>query len=172
MGAHLALIGHLFLMFVAGHRDLAFPPWPMLAVLLVSICCRTALSTSPRNARDRAVVLSAVVLMIWAGNARVAPWPNIALAVTLLVAAYAIVWHVLVQKRFSSSIGNESLRAAISALFLGHVVAIVAGQVSVTPLFGILLATHAVLLLAILTLAWTSEVHALAVLRAFTRRTR
>ena len=100
--------------------------------------------------------------MVWSGGARVAPWPNVALAATLLVATYAIVFYVLAQKRFEA-LRNDFGRAAVVALFLGHIVAIIAGQSSLSPLFGILLATHVVLLFAILTLAWISETHVLAV---------
>lgn len=54
--------------------------------------------------------------------------------------------------------------AAMAAVFLAHVVAIGAATSSDAPLFGSVLATHAVLVIATLALAAITETHALAVL--------
>jgi hypothetical protein len=165
LSAHLALIGHLFLMFVASRADLAFPPWPLFAVLFV---LDLAVGTAALYLRRASLVtgataLSQILLMIWAAEAHVPPWPNVALAAALLVAAYAIVWYVLA-RRFDARLSHPFGRAAVTGLLLGHAVAIVAGQTSAAPLFATLLAAHVVLVLAMVTIAWLTEQHELVVI--------
>ena len=124
---HLALGGHAFLIFVAASRTLAFPPWPFLAVLLVldlaigvaALYLKRSLAARRRggDVAGRAAGVDAITDL--------APWPNVALAATLGVAAYAIC-----SGRRSSDAGRARYRpcVAIAALFLGHIVAIVAGH--------------------------------------------
>jgi len=154
---HLALAGHAFLIFVAASRTLAFPPWPFLAVLLVLDLAIgvAALYLKRSSLLLGAAVMSQFVLLAWAMITDLAPWPNVALASTLGVAAYALLWLKLGKGSF--------VRAAIAALFLGHIVAIAAGMSSDTTLFETLLATHALLAIATLILAAITEKHVLAV---------
>ncbi|HVG23452.1 MAG TPA: DUF2339 domain-containing protein, partial [Thermoanaerobaculia bacterium] len=162
---HLALVGHGFLIFVAASRSLAFPPWPFLAVLLVLDLAIgvAALYLKRSSLLTGAAILSQVVLLAWSAIAGAAPWPNVALAATLAVAAYAGLWYVLSRR------DEGFARAAVCALLLGHVVAIVAGSNAETPLFATLLAAHAALAIGSLVLAAVMEMHLLAVLSvAFT----
>ncbi len=153
---HLALAGHAFLIFVAATRSLAFPPWPFFAVLLVLDLAIgvAALYLKRSSLVVGGAVMSQIVLLVWAFNTEVAPWPNVALATTLGVAAYAILFGELLRKPAT----------AIAALFLGHVVAITAGMSADKALFETLLATHAVLAIATLIIAARSERHVFAVL--------
>jgi uncharacterized membrane protein len=64
------------------------------------------------------------------------------------------------------SIGAMAIRpalypAAFTALFLGEIVTMIIGSATVPPSFGALVATHGVLLAAILGVAWTTERHVL-----------
>ena len=157
---HLALAGHAFLIFVAAQRMLAFPPWPMLAVLFVLDLAIgiAALYLKRGSLLVGAAVMSQVVLLTWSAVADAAPWPNVALASTLAVAAYAALWYVLSHR--DAIFG----RAASSALLLGHIVAIAAGSSSDQPLFTTLLATHAALAIGTAILAAVTEAHLLLVL--------
>jgi len=171
---HLALVGHAFLIFVAAQRALALPPWPMLAVLFVLDLAVgiAALYLRRGSLLLGAAVMSQVVLLVWSVNADVAPWPNVALASTLAVAAYAAAFLMVsaVKDPVRDEGGGPSpsarlrMTACAAALFLGHVVAIAAGTSSDEPLFTTLLATHAVLAIGTLVLAAVTEVHLLAVL--------
>jgi uncharacterized membrane protein len=161
--AHLALVGHLFLMFVASQAALAFPPWPLFAVLFVlDLALGTAaLYLKRASLVAGAVVASQIVLIIWSSNAHAAPWPVIALIATMVIAAFALVWRRI---GIASERGPEELdAAAIAALLLGSGVAMVAGSVASTPLFAELLATHAILMIALLFVAWHSDSHVLAI---------
>ncbi len=166
---HFALAGHAFLVFVAASRTLAFPPWPFLAVLLVlDLAIGVAAVYLKRSSLlVGGAVMSQVVLLAWAVVAEVAPWPNVALAATVGVAAWAIVIGLM--GRIGpigpiSPIRPLGPMGPISALLLGHVVAIVAGANADAPLFATLLATHAVLAVATLVVAARSELHVFAVL--------
>lgn len=160
---HLALAGHVFLIFVAASRDLAFPPWPFLAVLLVLDLAIgiAALYLRRGSLLIGSAVMSQIVLLAWTVNTEQPPWPNVALAVTLGVVAYAVLWYVLARRRFEDATGFA--RAAMAALILGHFVAIAAGLSSKAPLFATLLATHAVLAVVTLAIAVVTEAHVLAI---------
>ena len=158
--AHLAIAGHLFLVFVASQRQLSIPPWALFAVLaLLDIAIGTAaLYLRLGSLVIGGVIGSQLVLMTWASLAGVMPWPDVALFATVLVTAYAMVWLGLADKM---AIRPPTMFrwAAILAPFLGAIVAIIAGQTATTPLFVSLLGTHAVLLLSIMALAWSTETH-------------
>ncbi|HEX8411131.1 MAG TPA: DUF2339 domain-containing protein [Thermoanaerobaculia bacterium] len=160
----LALAGHAFLIFVAASQTLAFPPWPFLAVLFVlNLAIGIAALYLDRGTLVLgAVVMSQLVLLTWSIGVDLAPWPNVALASTLAVAAYGWLWYLLARRRAADP--AKFIPAAAVALLLGHVVAIVAGSASGTPLFTTLLATHAILVIATLLLAAATGVQVLAVL--------
>jgi uncharacterized membrane protein len=151
----LGLVGHVFLLFVAGQKALAFPPWPLFAVLFV---LDLAIGIAAIYTRRHKLMLSAmgasqVVLMVWAANAAIPPWPIVALGAAIAVAAMALAWF---------AINRSFAGAAVVALFLGDAVLIVAGQSAKLPVFAPLLVAHLVLLLALLVLAWITEEHAMA----------
>ena len=152
----LALAGHVFLLIVASQRQLAFPPWPIFAVLLVLDLAIGAAAIYVKRAQlmTGALALTQAVLLIWTTQAAAAPWPVTALIATLAAAAMGLVWY-LMSPRFAAS--------AVVALFLAGIVAILAGQTSSVPLDGVLLAAHALIILAILFVAWRTEWHELAV---------
>lgn len=151
----LGLAGHMFLVAVAAQKSLAIPPWPLFAVLLVLDLALGVAAIYTR--RDKlmvgAMAASQLVLMVWTSNASVMPWPNVALAATLAIIAIALTWFA-VDRRFTL--------AAVVALFLGDVVAIAAGRVSQTPFAGTLAATHVAIAVAVLVVAWITELHDLS----------
>ncbi|HUP46613.1 MAG TPA: DUF2339 domain-containing protein [Thermoanaerobaculia bacterium] len=164
--AHLALAGHLFLMFVAAQPQLSIPPWPLFAVLaLLDLAIGAAALYLRRGSLlTGAAVASQIVLIIWARGAHAAPWPETALVAALLIAGWSAAWYVLARRRFEEEEADSFGRAAVSGLLLGHVVLMVAGVSSATPLFATLLAAHVALAVAMLTIAWATGTHVLATL--------
>jgi Predicted membrane protein len=153
---YLGLIGHLFLLVVAAQPALAFPPWPLFAVLFVLDLAIGVAALYLRRAAlmTAAMVASQFVLMMWAVSAKATPWPLVAFGATIAVCAMALVWFRI----------DRSFRvASVVALFLGDVVVIIAGGVAKTPLFGPLLATHLIIGVALLALAWLNEWHGIAI---------
>lgn len=148
----LGLVGHVFLLFVAGQKALAFPPWPLFAVLFVLDLAIgiAAIYTCREKLMLGAMGASQLVLMIWAANATVPPWPLVALGAAIAVAAMALAWF---------AINRSFAGAAIVALFLGDVVVMIAGKAAI---FWPVLVAHLVLLVAILAIAWITEEHAIA----------
>ncbi len=156
---YLAIVGHVFLMFVATQRMLAIPPWPMFAILGVLDLALGTAALYLRRARlmTAATVASHVVLLIWAFVATAGQWPVVALAACVAVAAFGVIWFAI-DRRFTES--------AAAALIGAYVVAIAAGSVSDSPIFGWLLAAHVAITIAILAVAWFSELHVLACVAA------
>ena len=153
---YLGLIGHLFLLVIAAQPRLAFPPWPLFAVLFVLDLAIGVAAIYLRRDRLMTVAMAAsqVVLMIWAANGKAAPWPVVSLGAAIAVAAMALVW-LRIDRRFTI--------AALFALFLGDFVVIIAGTVASTPLFASLLAAHLVIVVALLAVAWLTEWHDIAI---------
>ena len=153
---YLGLIGHLFLLVIAAQPRLAFPPWPLFAVLFVLDLAIGVAAIYLRRARlmTAAMAASQVVLMAWAANAKAAPWPVTAFVATIAVCAIALIWF-RIDRRFNV--------AAIVALVLGDIVLIIAGGIATTPIFGSLLASHLIIGIAMLALAWLNEWHEIAI---------
>jgi uncharacterized membrane protein len=149
---YLGLIGHLFLLVVAAQPLLAFPPWPLFAVLFVLDLAIGVAAIYLRRGSLMAVAMtmSQIMLMIWAANTKAAPWPIVSIGAATAVCAMALVWF-RIDRRFGI--------AALLALFLGDFVLIVAGSFSDKPLFASLLAAHVVIGVAILAVTWLTEWH-------------
>jgi len=158
---YLALAGHTFLVFVASQEKLAFPPWPLFAILgLLDLAIGVgALWLRREKLMTSAIAASQVVLLVWASNADLPPWPNVALVATLAVTALALVWH-RIDRKFAP--------AVMLGAFIGQFVAMAAGSNAQPPLFATLLITHVLLLIAIFLVAWTSEEHAVVTVAAVT----
>jgi hypothetical protein len=158
--ASLALAGHGFLFVVAATHSLSIPPWPLftaLAVLDVAIGL-AALYLERSAVFLAAMVASQGILLIWSRSAVDAPWPHVALFATLVIAAMAVIWY-----RISASFTTS----AITALFLGQIVAMAVSRFAGPPVVASLIATQLLLVLAILTLSARSKRYAAAVLAVF-----
>jgi uncharacterized membrane protein len=161
--SHIALAGYFFLFFIAVDKTLAFPPWPMFAVLALLTLAAGVASLYLRlgTLTVGAVLLAQVVLLTWSAHDLVPPWANTGLVATTLVAAFACLWMFLGERVVGDDAQPFQLGAAI-ALLLGHVVAIgVLASAQPRP-FTTTLATHMILAIATLALAWRLEMHALA----------
>jgi uncharacterized membrane protein len=154
---YLGLIGHLFLFAVAVQPQLAFPPWPMfVAMFVLDIAIGIAAIYLRRvTLMTAAMAASQLVLMAWAAQAQAMPWPVTAFVAAIAVCAIALIWF-RIDRRFHV--------AAIVALALGDIVLMIAGGVATTPILASLLASHLIIGIAMLAVAWLTEQHELAIL--------
>jgi uncharacterized membrane protein len=154
---YLGLIGHLFLFAVAVQPELAFPPWPLFAVMFVLDVALGIAAIYLRRATlmTAAMAASQLVLMAWVADAKAMPWPVTAFVAAIAVCAMSLIWFRL-DRRFNV--------AAIVALTLGDMVIMIAGGIATTPIFGSLLASHLIIGIAVLAVAWIMEMHDLAIL--------
>jgi len=156
---YLGLAGHLFLLFVASQHSLAFPPWPIFAILaLLDLAIGVAaLYLKRAKLMTAAIGASQVVLLVWGAQSNVAPWPNVALAAVVIVTLMAIVWH-RIDRRFAMSV--------VAGAFLGQIASIVAAFDA--KLFATLLAADALLVIALMLVAWIEEWHVIVPIAAIT----
>ncbi len=167
-GIHLGLVGHLFLLFVATQPPLAWPPAPLLGVLLVLdlALAAAAFGTGVGALLAAALVLSQVVLLVFV--AAVPQAPVVGLVSALAVAGLGLLARALAPR---SPKGGERLRLAVAqgaaaALLVGQVVALFAAGARGRP--GLPLLASVVLLLAgaLLSVAAREGWHGLSVLSA------
>jgi Predicted membrane protein (DUF2339) len=99
-GAYLALVGHVFILFVASQQQLALPPWPLLGALaLLDLAIGVAALWMRRAALwIAALVASDVIVVVWLHQAGSAPWPAVALAASATVSALGLVWIALARR--------------------------------------------------------------------------
>jgi hypothetical protein len=144
-GLYLALVGHFFLLFVAGQASLSLPPWPFLGVLAVlDLAIGVAVLLTGRTRLQMAsLALSEIVLLVWLGvAASAAPWPSVTLLAVLALTGFGVAWIGLGRRRAAVT-GNRALvgglgRATLPAAFLGQLVIIgCLGEAAAAP--GLLL---------------------------------
>ncbi len=157
----LALAGHLFLLFVASQESLAFPPWPLFAILaLLDLAIGIAAIYVKRSSlMTAAMAASQAVLFVWATNTHATFFPNVGLAAAIVVVLMAMFWFRL-DRRFATS--------ALTAGFLAQAVCMCAGANARPHLFATLLAAHVFVLLMLSVTAWITERHGAIALAALT----
>ncbi|MEO7795445.1 MAG: DUF2339 domain-containing protein, partial [Thermoanaerobaculia bacterium] len=146
-----ALAGHGFLLFATGRAALSVEPWPMLGVLLLLdvAVALAALAASRAGLLVAALAASQVVLAVWLSAAIGAPWPLVALASTIGVAALGL-GALAFTPRFALG-DEEAERFAVAAavgLFGAQAVALLATVLPGAPAFHWLLAGTLALLVA------------------------
>jgi hypothetical protein len=153
----LVLFAYVFLLVIAVQPSLAIPPWPMFAVLLVLDLAigAAAIYLERMSLMLAALAASQLVLIAFASVARDGSWPLVAMIAALAVAALGIVWN-RIDRRFAA--------AALTAILLGHVVAIVAGTAPLAARGG----THVLLVVALLAITpWPELANISVALTAF-----
>lgn len=163
-GLSLALVGHLFLLFVAARPDLAIPPWPLLGVMAVlDLALFVAALWSRRGALQiGGLAASGLVLLVWQAVSWQAPWPTVA----ALCAAGLVLFALLgigAARRVAGA-GGELARSfgtgALASLFLGQAILLAPFfrlGVKVSAGFGLLFGLHLAFLAAILVLSAVQE---------------
>jgi hypothetical protein len=158
-GLYLALIGHLFLFFIAVNRQWALPPWPLFGTLgvITLATSATALATRASIVHVAGTVAAAVIVMAWTASAAVAPWPLVGLAASAGVSLFALLW-MAAGKRFDAA--PSAAVAAAAALFIAELTVILTTAARQPPPFPLVVAAHVVNLAIVLALAagrrWTN----------------
>ncbi len=156
VGMSLALVGHLFMLLVAGRPTLSIPPWPMFAALALMDLAIAAVALRTRRAEllAAALGLSQVDLAVWAAVGGFSPWPLTALVAGSAVAALGLGCAAMAAKL----VAEEPLRdrfdmAAAVSVILGQALLIVVASGTEPPAAIVLAAFHLLLLAALLALA-------------------
>jgi uncharacterized membrane protein len=153
-GVYLALVGQLFLFFIAQDPKWATPPWPMFAALAVMTLAATAasLSVSVPALHAGGVVAAALVVLSFSQSSPGA-WGPTSLAAAEVVVAYGVGSLItLVRVRqtppFAGSVG------AVAALFVAELIIINASHAGGVPLLAASIVAHVINLSLILALVW------------------
>jgi uncharacterized membrane protein len=155
-GVYMALIGHLFLLFVAAQPALSIPPWPVLGVLALLTLGAGVAALFLRKAELHAAALagSQLFVAVWVGvSGKTAPWPSVALVSAAVLAAFGMVWIAAAGRREGDGDGE-----LVRTCALGAVVGLIAAQVisvlaSEAPP-GLALPLNAAFTAGLLFLAW------------------
>jgi uncharacterized membrane protein len=150
-GLYLALGAHLFLAFLALNREWALPPWPLFGSLAVLSLATSAASLVTRTMALHAagVVASALVIAAWSSAAGAAPYGSIAVAASVAVTVYALVWIGLTPREKAPIAGI----AVAGSVLVGEVSVLAAVAGGGAPPFGVVLAVHAA---SVVCLLWLS----------------
>jgi len=155
-GHYLALVGHAFLFVVVAQPRLSIPPWPFLGVLLVLDLAAGVASLWLRRASlwIAALAASDLILLAWVLTARDAPWPAVALASALALAALGLLWIGLArQVAGPGELAANLASGAVASLYLGQIVVIAASMVTGAPSLELTVAAQVAFLVAILYLS-------------------
>ncbi|MFL5615925.1 MAG: DUF2339 domain-containing protein [Gemmatimonadaceae bacterium] len=138
-GAFVALVGHLFLLFVASQPALAIPPWPLLAVLglLTAAAGVGALYVKRGELFLATVIATAAVILVWQLGAPAAQWQTIAIGSAAALVALAACWMVLA--RGAGAEDRHFLSAATAASLGAQFIAMAAAGHTAAPSLALLL---------------------------------
>jgi hypothetical protein len=140
-GLWLALVGHLFLVAVAGNADWALPPWPLfgaMAVITLAISI-TALAERSRLLYIVSIAIAAATLFVWRDTAQPLGWAQVALAAYGVLVAFAVGW-TFVSPAFAAHAGAGA--AAVLVIGTVHVVSMGASRPTIA--WALLIAAHVV----------------------------
>jgi predicted membrane protein DUF2339 len=156
-GLYLALVGHVFLFFVASQRNLAVPPWPLFGVLGVLDLAIGAAALAARSVQLHvaALIASQLILLLWVTVAAGSPWPLVGIGAAGAVVAFALLW-ILLAERLAIP-GDAFWRAAVVSIFLAQAVGITASHLPAHPSLPWVAVNTLALLLILLGIAWARE---------------
>jgi hypothetical protein len=154
-GLYLALIGHLFLLFVTVNPEWSIPPWPLFGTLAVLTLAVSAASLATRRSALHAggAIAAGVIVAAWTLAAG-APWALVGLVASASATVFTLVWMPLARTKAAAA-------AAVTLLFLGELTAIIAASNGAAP-FRAIVVTHVANVAVLLALAWVQRWRQLA----------
>jgi hypothetical protein len=155
-GMHLALLGHLFLFFLAVDRTWSLPPWPLFGSLAVITLATSATSLVTRTGATHAagITAAAVIVMNWtAATAGAAGWPVVGIAASAAASAYALVWIALARR---PGLAPPAAIGGAAALFISEITVTLVTAVARAP-FPVIVGAHAANLSVVLALSWSQR---------------
>ncbi|HVG08731.1 MAG TPA: DUF2339 domain-containing protein [Thermoanaerobaculia bacterium] len=157
-GVYLALMGHVFVLFVATQRNLALPPWPVFGVLALLVLAAgvAALVLRRGGLQVASLVMAHVIVLTWMIAAERAPWPAVALAAEAVLAAFGVAWIWMARRREGAvgKLTQTCAKGAVASLVAAQLVATASGLADEPPGIALVLPVQAGLLIALLALAW------------------
>ncbi|MFL6200410.1 MAG: DUF2339 domain-containing protein [Thermoanaerobaculia bacterium] len=157
-GVYLALIGHVFVLFVATQPNLSLPPWPVFGVLALLVLAAgvAALVLRRGGLQVASLVLAHLVVLTWMVVEERAPWPAVALVAEAVLAAFGVGWIWMARRREQETgdLTRTCARGAVAGLVAAQIVATVAGLADAPPGIALALPVQAGLVAALLALAW------------------
>ena len=153
-GLYLGLIGHGFLVAVAGSAALALPPWPLfgvLAVLMVAVGT-VALYARRTGPQIGSMALAVLVLITWEGVAWGDPWPTLAVAAAVALPVFGAVWLWAAGRRGVT--GSPAASSIVVALVGAQAVIIGATVIPGAPPLWVLASASAALMSGLLLTSW------------------
>lgn len=160
-GIYLALMGHVFVLFVATQKNLALPPWPVFGVLALLVLAAgvAALALRRGGLQVASLAMAHVVILTWMLVAEREPWPPVALAAAAVLAAFGVAWIWMARRREGETreLTLTCARGAVAGLIAAQLVAAVSGLSDAPPGIPLSLPVQAGLLIALLALAWKFE---------------
>jgi hypothetical protein len=154
-GMYVGLIGHVFIAFLVTRPELSIPPWPIFGVLGALQVAVLGASTYRRSGwlQMASVVATTLILALWTTTAaRVAPWPQVAIYGSSVVALLAFIGLPLA-RRVGAPEHEFELSAALSVL-LGQVIVIFAQLQTGAPDLGFLVGAQMLFVIGAFALAW------------------
>ncbi|MEA2562022.1 MAG: hypothetical protein QOH06_3526 [Acidobacteriota bacterium] len=172
-GVYLALMGHVFILFVATQRNLSLPPWPVFGVLALLVLAAgvAALALRRGGLQVASLVMAHGIVLTWMIVAEQAPWPTVALVAEAVLAAFGVAWIWMARRREEGQTGELTLacaRGAVAGLIAAQVIAGISGLADAPPGMALALPVQAGLLIALLALAWKFDSPGLAFVSVFT----
>jgi hypothetical protein len=165
-GLPLALVGHVFLLFVAAQPVLSVPPWAMLGVLATLDVAFAVAALVLRRAESHlsALAASQCILLVWVITADVRPWPLVGLGASAAVGALGFLWTTAARRRLAAGPALDMFdRAAAAGLVLAQTVLLAASTTSGAPSAGALAGFHLACLAGLFAVAARRNWPALAV---------
>lgn len=157
-GVYLALLGHVFVLFVATQPNLSLPPWPVFGVLALLVLAAgvAALVLRRGGLQVASLVLAHLVVLTWMVVAERAPWPAVALVAEAVLAAFGVAWVWMARRREGEEgdLTRTCARGAVAGLVATQIVTTVAGLADAPPGIALALPIQAGLLVALLAVAW------------------
>jgi uncharacterized membrane protein len=152
-GLGLALVAYGFFALVAVRPDLSLPPWPLFGAVAVLILATGTAALAIRDGRPHLVgiVLSQLLVALWLGVARTAPWPMVALGAADAVVLLALGWILLARRRHADDV--PFAQAALAAVLLAQGIAMLAAEATGAPSLAWLGTEHVLLLAGLLAVA-------------------
>ncbi len=147
-GLYLALVGDLFLLFVAVNPAWSIPPSPVFGALAVLTLAASAVSLATgRSALHVAgVVAAGAIVAAWTFTAG-PDWALVGLAAAAIASGFALLWMAIDRT-------PASRKGAAAVLFLGELTAMIAARHGLSAPFAVIVVTHALNLGTLLALTW------------------
>jgi uncharacterized membrane protein len=153
-GVYLALVGQLFLFFIAQDPKWAEPPWPMFAALAVMTLAVTAASLSVSvPALHAGGVIAAALVVLSFSQSSPGVWGPTALAAAEVVVAYGV-GSLIILTRVRRTPPLAGSVGAVAALFIAELIIINASSAGGAPLLAASIVAHVINLSLILALVW------------------